>query len=74
MYRQAAGSGRHSGDVILATIVGALQAPLASRGEQLDLVTVSVPVSARQATTGGQLGIQVGVMPVTPPAAACPPA
>ena len=31
-------------------------------------MTVSVPVSARQATTGGQLGIQVGVIPVTLPA------
>ena len=40
---------------------------LASRGEQLDLVTASVPVSARQATTGGQLGNQVGVMPVALP-------
>ena len=49
-------------DVILAAIAGALRALLESRGEQLDLVTVSVPVSARQAATGGQLGNQVGVM------------
>ena len=55
-------------DVILAAIAGALRALLASRGEQLDLVTASVPVSARQAATGGQLGNQVGVMPVTLPA------
>ena len=54
-------------DVILAAIAGALQALLASRGEHLDLVTVSVPVSARQADTGGQLGNQVGVMPVALP-------
>ena len=54
-------------DVILAAIAGALRALLASRGEQLDLVTASVPVSARQAATGGQLGNQVGVMPVTLP-------
>jgi uncharacterized membrane protein YhhN len=51
-------------DVILAAIAGALRALLASRGEQLDLVTASVPVSARPAATGGQLGNQVGVMPV----------
>jgi uncharacterized membrane protein YhhN len=50
--------------VILAAIAGALRALLASRGEQLDLVTASVPVSARPAATGGQLGNQVGVMPV----------
>jgi len=54
-------------DVILAAIAGALRALLASRGEQLELVTASVPVSARQAATGGQLGNQVGVMPVTLP-------
>ena len=55
-------------DVILAAIAGALRALLASRGEQLELVTASVPVSARQASTGGQLGNQVGVMPVALPA------
>ena len=54
-------------DVILAAIAGALRALLASRGEELDLVTASVPVSARQAT-GGQLGNQVGTMPVAVPA------
>jgi WS/DGAT/MGAT family acyltransferase len=54
-------------DVILAAVAGALQALLASRGEELDLVTASVPVSARQAATGGQLGNQVGVMPVVLP-------
>jgi diacylglycerol O-acyltransferase len=55
-------------DVILAAITGALRALLASRGEQLDLVTISVPVSARQEATSGQLGNQVGVMPVSLPA------
>jgi diacylglycerol O-acyltransferase / wax synthase len=54
-------------DVILAAVTGALRAMLASRGEELDLVTVSVPVSARQAATAGQLGNQVGVMPVSLP-------
>jgi len=61
----------HSGtvnDVILAAVAGALRALLAGRGEELDLVTISVPVSARQAATGGQLGNQVGVMPVALPA------
>ena len=55
-------------DVILAAVTGALRALLASRGEQLDSVTVSVPVSARQHATSGQLGNQVGVMPVALPA------
>jgi diacylglycerol O-acyltransferase / wax synthase len=56
-------------DVILAAVTGALRELLASRGERLDLVTVSVPVSARRQARGGQLGNQVGVMPVTLPAA-----
>ena len=55
-------------DVILAAIAGALRVLLASRGEELALVTASVPVSARQAATGGQLGNQVGVMPLALPA------
>jgi diacylglycerol O-acyltransferase / wax synthase len=56
-------------DVILAAVTGALRVLLASRGEQLDSVTVSVPVSARRHATSGQLGNQVGVMPVALPAA-----
>ena len=56
-------------DVILAAVTGALRVLLASRGEQLDSVTVSVPVSARRHVTSGQLGNQVGVMPVALPAA-----
>jgi WS/DGAT/MGAT family acyltransferase len=55
-------------DVVLATVAGALRTLLAARGEDLASVTVSVPVSARQAITGGQLGNQVGVMPVIVPA------
>jgi len=55
-------------DVVLAAIAGALRALLASRGEELAWVTISVPVSARQAATAGQLGNQVGMMPVTTPA------
>ena len=55
-------------DVILAAITGALRALLGQPGEQLEQVTVSVPVSARQHATSGQLGNQVGVMPVALPA------
>jgi len=56
-------------DVVLGAVTGALRELLASRGETLDAATVSVPVSARQQALGGQLGNQVGVMPVTLPAA-----
>jgi diacylglycerol O-acyltransferase / wax synthase len=62
-------SGGTVNDVILAAVAGALGTLLASRGERLDRVTVSVPVSARRAATGGQLGNQVGVMPVVLPTA-----
>ncbi|HEY7324679.1 MAG TPA: wax ester/triacylglycerol synthase domain-containing protein [Streptosporangiaceae bacterium] len=56
-------------DVLAAAEAGALNALLASRGERLDQVTLSMPVSARRVTSAGQLGNQVGVMPVTLPAA-----
>jgi diacylglycerol O-acyltransferase / wax synthase len=55
-------------DVILAAVAGALRDLLASRGEHLALVMASVPVSARPAAAAGQLGNQVGVMPVALPA------
>ena len=52
-------------DVVLAAVAGALRALLASRGEMLDLVTISVPVSARQSDSAAALGNQVGAMLVT---------
>jgi diacylglycerol O-acyltransferase / wax synthase len=55
-------------DVVLAAVAGALRTLLAARGEQLDEVTITVPVAARQAATGGELGNQIGIMPVTVPA------
>jgi WS/DGAT/MGAT family acyltransferase len=55
-------------DVVLAAVAGALRDMLAARGEQLRKVTISVLVSARSGTSGGELGNQVGVMPVTAPA------
>jgi len=56
-------------DVVATAVAGAVHTLIASRGEQLDLVTVSMPTSARQVTSAAQLGNQVGVMPVTLPAA-----
>jgi diacylglycerol O-acyltransferase / wax synthase len=52
-------------DVILAAAAGALRTLLAGRGEELDPVTMSVPVSARRSDTAGVLGNQVGGMLVT---------
>ena len=53
--------------MVLATVAGALRDMLAARGEQLREVTISVLISARSGTSGGELGNQVGVMPVTAP-------
>jgi WS/DGAT/MGAT family acyltransferase len=55
-------------DVVLAAVAGALRTLLAARGEQLGEVTITVPVGARRAATGGELGNQIGIMPVTVPA------
>ena len=54
-------------DVVLAAVAGALRILLAARGEQLGEVTITVPVAARRAATGGELGNQIGIMPVTVP-------
>ena len=54
--------------MVLAAVAGALRTLLAARGEQLDEVTITVPVAARRAATGGELGNQIGIMPVTVPA------
>jgi diacylglycerol O-acyltransferase len=55
-------------DVVLAAAAGALRTLLAARGEQLGEVTITVPVAARRAATGGELGNQIGIMTVTVPA------
>ena len=54
--------------MVLAAVAGALRTLLAARGEQLGEVTITVPVAARRAASGGELGNQIGIMPVTVPA------
>ncbi|MDI9974640.1 wax ester/triacylglycerol synthase domain-containing protein [Rhodococcus sp. IEGM 1307] len=64
-------AGRRSGatvnDVLLVAVTGALAELLRERKEFPQELVVSVPVSARSATTSGHLGNQVGVMPVRVP-------
>ncbi|HEU5391463.1 MAG TPA: wax ester/triacylglycerol synthase domain-containing protein [Streptosporangiaceae bacterium] len=55
-------------DVLLAAVAGALRTLLATRGEQLVQVTITVPVTARRAATSDDLGNQIGIMPLTVPA------
>jgi diacylglycerol O-acyltransferase len=54
-------------DVVLVAVTGALHALLDDVGEQVGELVVSVPVSARAATTAADLGNAVGVMPVRVP-------
>jgi diacylglycerol O-acyltransferase len=61
---------RHGGtvnDVVLAAVGGALGALLTRRGESVDRVVVSVPISARSRTEADRLGNAVGVLPVAVP-------
>jgi WS/DGAT/MGAT family acyltransferase len=55
-------------DVVLATVAGALRTLLATRGEQLGEATITVPVAARRAASGDDLGNQIGIMTLTVPA------
>lgn len=59
-------------DVLLVAVGGALATVLHERGEFPADLVISVPVSARGADAGGQLGNQVGVMPVRVPLTGTP--
>ncbi len=59
-------------DVILTAVVGALGAVLRHRGESVDSLVVSVPVSGRREASATRLGNQVGVMPVQVPVTGAP--
>jgi len=52
-------------DVVLTAVTGSLHSLLAHRGERVESLVVSVPVSARRSATIARLGNQVGVMPLT---------
>jgi diacylglycerol O-acyltransferase / wax synthase len=59
-------------DVFLAAVSGALSSLLAHRGERVDHIVASVPVSGRTEAAVAQLGNQVGVIPVTLPTSGDP--
>ncbi|WP_315094443.1 wax ester/triacylglycerol synthase domain-containing protein [uncultured Cellulomonas sp.] len=54
-------------DVLLVALTAAMAGALGRRGEQVEELVVSVPVSARTSTTSADLGNRVGVMPVRVP-------
>lgn len=61
---------RHAGtvnDLLLVAVAAAMDTVLASRGEHVPALVVSVPISARTEATTRDLGNQVGVMPVAVP-------
>jgi WS/DGAT/MGAT family acyltransferase len=59
-------------DVMVTVVAGAFDTLLAHRGEHVDPVVVSVPVSGRPRAAAAALGNQVGVMPVAAPTGVSP--
>lgn len=57
-------------DVVVTAVTGALVELLARRGERVDELVVSVPVSRRRQGDAGALGNATGVVPVRVPAVA----
>ncbi|MDX8141463.1 wax ester/triacylglycerol synthase family O-acyltransferase [Lentzea sp. BCCO 10_0061] len=54
-------------DALLTVVTGALGTVLNGRGDHLDELVVSIPVSTRRSTTATHLGNSTGVMPVALP-------
>ena len=54
-------------DVVITAVTGALRTVLANRGETVNQLVVSMPVSSRRRASATSLGNQVGVIPVTVP-------
>jgi WS/DGAT/MGAT family acyltransferase len=65
--RAAHAAGGTVNDVLLAAVTGTLGRVLEHRGERVDHLVISVPVSARRRTGATELGNQVGVIPVDLP-------
>lgn len=56
-------------DLVLVAVTGALGDVLAERGEHVDQLVVSVPVSSRTSATVVDIGNHVGAVPIAVPAA-----
>lgn len=54
-------------DALLSAVMGALGTVLTRRGNHVDKLVVSIPVSTRRSTTAAHLGNSTGVMPVALP-------
>jgi WS/DGAT/MGAT family acyltransferase len=60
-------SGATINDVVLGAVGGALNTLITARGDVVDQLVVSVPVSARPHTSASELGNQVDVIPIEVP-------
>jgi WS/DGAT/MGAT family acyltransferase len=54
-------------DIVLSAVAGGLGETLRARGEPLDEIVASVPISSRRSTTVEHLGNETGVLPLTLP-------
>ena len=68
MRTGARAQGAKNNDVVVTAVTGALVALLARRGEAVDDLVVSMPVSRRAPGDAGALGNETGVAPVRVPA------
>lgn len=59
-------------DAVVTAAAGALRTVLARRGERIEELVFSLPVSARRSTSATDLGNQVGVIPVAVPTCGAP--
>jgi WS/DGAT/MGAT family acyltransferase len=68
LHRAARAHGATVNDVLLTAVAGALHELLLIRGDHIDRLVVSVPMSARQHANVTSLGNDVGAVPVAIPA------
>ena len=68
VHTGARAEGATINDVVVTAVTGALVALLARRGEAVDELVVSMPVSRRAPGDAGALGNETGVVPVRVPA------
>ncbi|MET1072724.1 MAG: wax ester/triacylglycerol synthase domain-containing protein [Umezawaea sp.] len=64
VHAAARAQGGTINDAVLSAVAGALHTVLAARGEDVDRLVVSIPVSARRQAEVAELGNRVGVIPV----------
>jgi WS/DGAT/MGAT family acyltransferase len=67
LHAAAHHSGGTVNDALLTAVTGALGTVLTRRGDHVDELIVSIPVSTRRSTTAAHLGNSTGVMPVALP-------